>query len=253
MWGGCGCWESGSERELSLLLDTSLELSKDRFSGKIEDSGIENGTILKNLDDLHLVEERIDLELIEEGGLSGSNLLVLEHNLLGGNDINLSLNNLGLDLEGLEHGGLLWVKTGGTGWDDDISWGNHTWSSWGWSHLVVKDFLDLTKISVREDKVDVTLEHVHDLLNVWVEFPGLVSNLVVIISWLWLSGGISETSLHESVLTHDHNGINSSELLSKEADLLRGNVIGVNEKAVLVLGDEILESKPVCLLLDSSL
>jgi len=251
MWGRRGSWESSSERERGLDLDGTLELSKDSVGGEVKNLSIEDGTILENLKDLHLIEERMDLQLIKESSLGTSNLHTSEDNLLGGNDINLGLNNLGLDLESLEHSGLLWVKSSWSGWDPHIIWGNHTWLGWGWSHLIVEDCFNLRKISVGEDKVDVTLELIHDLLKVWVWLPCVLSFLVVFISWLWLSVKISKSGLHEGVFTHDHNSIDLSQTLSQLGDLLGGNVLWGDEKNILVLLSDLLESEPVGLLLNS--
>jgi len=44
-----------------LNLACSLELVEDDIGGKVEDLSIEDGSILKNLSDLHLVREWIDL------------------------------------------------------------------------------------------------------------------------------------------------------------------------------------------------
>jgi hypothetical protein len=122
-------------------------------------------------------------------GLGGTNLFSGSDNLLLSDDINLSLDNLGLDLKITEESGLLWIKTGGSCWDNHISWGDHTWLSWGWSFLDIKDGFDLSEISVGEDKVDVSLKLKQDLFNVAVENPGLNSLIVIIITFFWLGVG----------------------------------------------------------------
>ena len=53
------------------------------------------------------------------------------------------------------------------------------------------------------------------------------------------------------VLSHDHVSIDGSQFLSDHADLFTGDVVGVNEHNVVVFSCDILESKPVGLLLDS--
>ena len=58
-------------------------------------------------------------------------------------------------------------------------------------------------------------------------------------------------SISTYILTHNHAGIDLSESLSEHADLLRGNVVSIDEKAVLVLGTSSLESLAVVLLLNS--
>ena len=53
------------------------------------------------------------------------------------------------------------------------------------------------------------------------------------------------------VLSHDHVGIDLSELPSDHSNLLGGDVVGRHEHSVLVLGGDSLESSPVGFLLDS--
>jgi hypothetical protein len=59
-------------------------------------------------------------------------------------------------------------------------------------------------------------------------------------------------SIKTYVFTHKHDGTDLSESLSEHADLLGGNVVGINEEAVLVLSASCLESLAVVLLLNSS-
>lgn len=187
---------------------SSLEFIKDGSSGKVKNLSVEETSILKDLDNIHLVREWIDLQLIQKLGLRVTNLHSGEHNLLWGNDFNLSLDNLSLDLEDLEIRSLLWIKTGGSSWDCDITWGNHTWSSWGWSNLIVENSLDLSEVTVGEDQVDVTLEEIANLINLgsvlWL--VGVLSEVVVNIIWLWLSLGVNKSGLHQGVLSHNHDG-----------------------------------------------
>jgi hypothetical protein len=156
---------------------------------------------LKNLSDLHLILERIDLQFIKKLGLGGTNLISGNNNLLGGDDINLSLDNLCLDLKVTEERGLLWIKTGWSSWDLHICWGDHSWFSWGWSLLEIKDGFHLSEITVGEDKVDVSLKLKQDLLDVGVEDPGLGSLSVVLIGLLWLGVGSGKGGLHEGLNT----------------------------------------------------
>ena len=75
---------------------------------------------------MHFILERIDLKLIEESGLSSTNLVTNPDNLLLSNDFNLCFNNLCLDLECLEERGLLGIQTSGTSRDGYLSRSNHT-------------------------------------------------------------------------------------------------------------------------------
>jgi hypothetical protein len=245
-------WITSSQRERCLDGASLSELGKDGVDIQVEDVSIEDGSILENLGDLHLVRERIDLQFIEKKSLSSINLISFGNNLLGGKDINLGLDNLGLDEQVLEESSLLWVETGWSGWDNDISGGDHTSLGWGWSDFTIEDFLDISEISVGEDNVDVSLELGDDLFKVLVLLESVFSGLIIGISNFWGSVESGERSLHKSVFTHDHDGSDFSELGSDHADLLRRNVVSVDEQGVLVCRGDVLESEPVVLLLDSS-
>jgi len=251
VWGRCGSGISCSERELSLSLDTLLEFLKNRVSTEGENLGVEEVSVLDDHGAVHLIRERIDLKLIEKGSLGGVNLDTFFNDFLGGDNFNLGLDNLGLDLKGLEERGLLWIKTSWSSWDCYIIWGNHTWLGWRWSDLLVEDGLDFGEITVGEDEVSVTFELLEDKWDVLVLNPGVFSCSIVFITLLWSGVGSSEGGLHESVLSHDHDSSDGSEMESDCTDLLGGHVVGVNEHDVLVLGSSNLESGPVCFLLDS--
>jgi len=241
---GSGCRGSitGSEGELCLSLACVLEFSEDGLGVKGEDLGIEDLSVLKDLGDLHLVLEWIDLQFVQKDGLSSINLFSGNNDLLGGDNFNLGLDNLGLDLQVLEESSLLWVESGGSSWDEDILWCNHTGLGWGWSDLFVEDSLDISEVSVGEDDVDVSLEEWDDLFDVFVEFPGSLSFLVVFITFYWFGVGGTEGSLHEGVLSHDHVSTDLSKLISDHADLLGGDRVGVDEHSVVVFSGNMLES-----------
>jgi len=203
-----------------LQVDGFLEFSKDVSSRDVEDGGIEDGAVLEDFLDVHLILEGIDLELIEEGGLGSTNLITNPDNLLFGNDFNLGLNNLGLDLESLEERCLLGIKTGGTSRDGNLSGGDHTSLGGGRSRLSVEDFLNLGEVTIGEDNVRVQNELGHNLLNVVVSLiPLILTVFVVLITLLGLNEGCLKSGLHEGVLTHDHLSVDGSELLSQEGNL----------------------------------
>jgi len=53
------------------------------------------------------------------------------------------------------------------------------------------------------------------------------------------------------VLSHDHDGVDGSELESNLADLLGRHVVGVDEHNLVVVSSGVDESLPVLLFLDS--
>lgn len=104
---------------------------------------------------MHLVLEWSDLELVQESGLTWGDLVISRDNLDWVDNLDLRLDNLGLNVEGLEELCLLWVHTSWTRWDSHISWGNSTNLGWGLSDLGVENLLDITKISIGENETSV--------------------------------------------------------------------------------------------------
>jgi hypothetical protein len=62
---------------------------------------------------------------------------------------------------------------------------------------------------------------------------------------------VSKIHAFTYVLSHDHVSVDASKFSSDQADLLGGDVVDSDESAVLVCGDDVLESIPVLFLLDS--
>lgn len=99
----------------------SGEFLADAVKGDAKNSGWVEGTSVKDLLDVHLVLERSNLELVEESGLTGGDLVVYGDNFNSVNDFDLTFDNLGLDVKGLEERCLFWVHAGGAGGDSNIS------------------------------------------------------------------------------------------------------------------------------------
>jgi len=84
---------------------------------------------------VHLVLERSNLELVEKGRLTSGDLVISGNNLNWVNDFDLTFNDLGLDVKGLEERGLLWVHTSGTSRNSHIRWSDSNDSGWSFSDL----------------------------------------------------------------------------------------------------------------------
>ncbi len=67
--------------------------------------------------DSHTVFEGFEIELLQEGSFRGFDFLSdgADFEVLG--DLDLTLDDLGGDVQGVEEVDLGWVQTGGTGWD----------------------------------------------------------------------------------------------------------------------------------------
>jgi hypothetical protein len=159
------------------------------FSNGENLSGV-NLTVVEDLKDLHLVLERSDLELFEETGLTGGDLVTLLNDHNGVDNFDLTFDNLGLNVQSLEEGSLLGVHTGGTSGDGDISGGGDTNLGGGTSDLGVENLLDGGEVTVGEDKAGVQDEMFLDDLEM-----GAV-NLLLFISILELLNSLLHEGLH---------------------------------------------------------
>jgi hypothetical protein len=221
---------SGSERDGGAVGNTGGELSEDGLGGDGEDCGVEELSVLEDLADSHFVFERSNLQFIEEGGLSGGDLISFGNNIEIVEDFNLGLDNLGSNTEVTEETSLSRIKTGGTGGDSDLLGGNGTDTGGGFSDLRVEDLEDVTEVVVGEDDGGVSLELSHNLIE--VGHMGPVSVALFGVRSISGSGGsveLSDSFLHHGVLTTDELSSDGSHGSSHDADLLGGNVIGVNE------------------------
>jgi len=220
---------ASSERHLSKIHDTTLELLEKNILAQIKDGSVENVTLLVDLQDVHFVREWSDSELIEESSLGTIDLISSEDDLLVSNNFYLRFLNFGLDLEILEETSLLWVKTSWSGSDPDIIWSNGTRLSWGLSLLIIDDFLDISQVSVGEDNCGVSSAVGTNKRKLVSLNPGFFSFFVIFIFFLWLGLQVSDGGLHEGVLSVDHDSVDFSESLSYFADLFRTDVVAVNE------------------------
>jgi hypothetical protein len=221
---------SGSDRDGGAVVNTGSELFEDGSAGDGEDCGIEELSVLEDFTDSHFVFERSNLQFIEEGSLSGGDLISFGNNFEIVEDFNLGLDNLGSNTEVTEETSLSRIKTGGTGGDSDLLGGNGTDTGGGFSDLRVKDIEDFTEVLVGEDDGSVSLELRYNLFEVFLLNPVTVALCGV--RSISLSGGsveLSNSLLHHGVLTTDELSSEGSHGSSHDADLLGGNVIGVNE------------------------
>jgi len=142
----------------------------------------------------------------------------------------LGLNNLGGNSEVTEETSLSGIKSGGTGGNSDLLGGNGTNTGGGFSDLRVEDREDITEVVVGEDDRGVSLKLRDDLIKVGLVNPSVVRlSGVRSISIGGLGVELLDSLLHHGVLTTDHEGVNGSHGLSHNANLLGGDVIGVNE------------------------
>jgi len=134
---------AATEGETSEHLGLGLE---GRNNGVVVDLKDLSGVLLAIIDEalnVHLVLEGTNLQLVQEGSLTSSDPVVRVDNHDGVNNVDLSLGNLGLNLQSLEERGLLRVETGGTSGDGHIRGGEGTNLGGGLTLLRIEDSLDI--------------------------------------------------------------------------------------------------------------
>lgn len=120
---GSSVGHADSEGDGGNVIATNLEGLKDGVLSDLKNGSGVQLSVVKDIEDVHLVLEGTDLELLKKSSLTGGDLVTGCNDLDGVNDLDLRLDNLGLDVKGLEERGLLGVHTGGTSWDSDINGG----------------------------------------------------------------------------------------------------------------------------------
>jgi hypothetical protein len=240
-----GDHEAGRKGDAGQVVGASSEGSEDFRVGDFEDLGGDKLASFEEVLDDHLVLEGENLQLVEKGGLGGVDSVIGDNDSDGVNDLDLSSDNLGLDVEGLEESSLLRVHAGGTCGNDDILGGEGTDLGGSLSDLGVEDLFDGGEISVGEDEASVANELVSDDRKLGTGLPDGLSFLVVVVdSLVGLNLEVGNGGLHVSVLSHDHLGVDGTELLSHDANLLGSNVVDFDEEALVVLKESFLEFGP---------
>lgn len=125
---GCGGGDdvTGSERAGGEGTSTAGESGEDILGGDAEALGFEKVAVHHDSLDGHFELERTDLQLIEEGGLRGGDLLTFVDDLEIVDNFNLGFHNFGGNVQLLEERSLGRVNSGGASLDGDILGGDGT-------------------------------------------------------------------------------------------------------------------------------
>jgi len=174
------------------LSEGSGESVSEGLGVDVQDVNREDRAGVKDNIDGQTVRERSDVELQEESSLRSLNLVTLLDEVDGGSDFDLTLNDLGGDLEDLEKVGLSWIATSGAGGDDDIDGGDGADTSGGRDLVGEDEVSDGTEVAIGEDKADVAL----DLgLQVLEEVAGVLGHEIL------------QDLLDHGVLAHENLGL----------------------------------------------
>lgn len=147
-----------------------MELPDDVIWGNCDDFGSQNATIIIDSDDLHTVGEGLDAQFLEEGslGVGDWSALLAHHEFFG--DFDLSLLDLGGNLQGMEEGDLGGVEPSGSRRDDHIAWGNDTYLGGGLDPVSLDSGLEFVDGLFSEDKANLLVAELVELLKGWDGF-----------------------------------------------------------------------------------
>lgn len=147
-----------------------MELLDDVIWGNRDDFGSQNATIIIDSDDLHTVGEGLDTQFLEEGGLGvgDSSTFLAHHEILG--DFDLSLLDLGGNLQGVEEGNLRGVESSGSRRDDHIAWGNDTYLGGSLDSVSLDGGLEFVDGLISEDQTNLLVAKFVELVKGWDGF-----------------------------------------------------------------------------------
>jgi len=205
--------------------DTTGELLHEELIGEIEDGGIEDGAILVDGHELQTVEKRLDVHLHEQDLFGKSNSLADFQDLDTGDQLNLTFDNLGGDVQSLKHSGGRGIQTGVTSGDVDDARGDDTGLGGGGELVLFDDVTDLVNIIgiVDEDETNVAPDNLNELLQ--VQFGILILF-------------VSQAGTDHGVLAHEH-GSGATELNTHHLHLSGTDEIGMDNQDVGVGLDQV--------------
>mmetsp|Transcript_22151 Transcript_22151/g.60535 ORF Transcript_22151/g.60535 Transcript_22151/m.60535 type:complete len:254 (-) Transcript_22151:43-804(-) len=209
------------------LLDQDLLLD-------VEDRGREDGAVLVDLLHLHAVLEGLDAQLSQQHRGARGDLGANVQDLEVGDQLDLPLDDLGTDVQGLEEGGLRRVHAGGAGRQRDV---NHRRlpGLGGGRHAVLRDDVpDVVEGAVGgEDEAHVAVDAGAELVQARLRV-------------LLVPHG--QPLPDHGVLAHEHDGL-AAELDTDVLHLLGGHVVDADEQCLRVIDAEVDELVEVGLLL----
>lgn len=150
------------------VLDTGNEVTDESILLDVQDGGVEDGTLVVNLDNGQTVGEGRDVQHVQESSLGSSDTDILLDQMDIVDDLNGTTGNLGGDTQSLEEGGLTGLHTGVTGRDVHINGGHGTSLGGGLDTVGENLVTDGLQVRVGEDETDVAADRGHKLLVVGV-------------------------------------------------------------------------------------
>lgn len=138
--------------------ETSGEVGQDVIVSDVQNGGRIDGTLIINGLNDESIEEGLDVQHLQEGGLRRTDLLANLDQLDVRDNLNLTLVNLGRNVQGLQERGLGGLHTGVTSGDGNVNGGNGSSLGRG-SNLEGKELgANRAEVSLGENQTDVALE-----------------------------------------------------------------------------------------------
>jgi len=139
------------------LVGSISDLAEEGFGVEVEDFGGKDSTVVVDEEDFHTESEGLDVQLGEDSSFGVTDLLTLFQDLEFLGNFNLTLLNLGGDVQGVEERDLRGIHTSGTGGNGDIDSGDGTDLSGSGDLVRFDDGLKIKNGGIREDETDLTL------------------------------------------------------------------------------------------------
>jgi hypothetical protein len=221
--------ESQRQRNGSNDVEGRDELSGKALIGDIQDLGVEETSIVVDFLEDQTVGERHDGKLLQQGSLRGGNLVTNLNEVGVVHHLNLTLGNLGSNLQRLEKGSLSRVATGGTLGDNDLGGGKRTDTSRGGTGVGFQDFTDGGQVTVGKDETNVSTAA---LLEQGKLGSGVLFNI------------LTDALTHHGVLSHEDFGA-SAKSTTGHLELLGTDIVDFDDEALGVLVEEELHASEV--------
>lgn len=243
VWNGEDIWLSDGEGDSSELISSISELGEQVFWLHVEDFWGKDSSVVVDVEDFHTEREWLDIQLSQKDSFGVSDLSSLIADLVILGDFDLTLLNLGGDVQGVEETDLRGIQTSWSWWDDDFQWGEGSDLSWGWDSVTFNDWLEVEDGGIGEDETNLSLAQVQELFDLWNFSVESLSEFEVLIIFLWGFKSDVDGLLDDSVFTADHiTELLLSQSKSDLLDLVGSDVLQLDNEALLVVGEVFVES-----------
>ena len=149
---------SSSKGQWSDVFDTLFE-SWDKWAGvKVKDFFGEDVSLIVDISNFHTILEWFHVEFLKKGCFWSFNFLSFGANSEFFGDFNLTLDDFGGDVEGVEEVDLGWIKTSGSCWASKIDGWDNSNSCFSWNFVGFNFSSEFMDIGITEDKGNFLLK-----------------------------------------------------------------------------------------------